>query len=80
MAEMESFLEEVKKGIRICIKVSKVEENKFRYTGLDVKRHSDGFTVSMNDYVNSFTAVKDIRKEPGITELTKLQLKRYRKM
>ena len=36
LAGEEAFLEEVLKGIKTCMNVSKMEENNFRYTGLDV--------------------------------------------
>ena len=33
----------------------------------------------MNDYMDSLEEVINVRKEPGKTELTKLELKQYRK-
>ena len=79
LAGEKEFLEEVMKGIKTCMNVSKVEEDKFRFTGLDVERRTDGIVVSMNDYVDSLEEVKNIRKESGMTELTKLEMKQYRK-
>ena len=40
--------------------VSKVENDYFRFTGLDVKRKEDGIAVSMDDYVDSLQEVKEI--------------------
>ena len=50
--------------------VSKEEQNKLRYTGIDVEKCLDEITVSMNDYVDSLNEVNDIRKAPGTTELS----------
>ena len=42
--------------------VSKVEEDKFRYTGLDVNVISDGIEISMEEYAKSLQSLTDIRK------------------
>ena len=42
--------------------VSKVEEDVFRYTGLDVNMISDGIEISMEDYSRSLKEITDIRK------------------
>ena len=75
-----TFLKETIEEIKTCMNVSKVEENNFRYTGLDVERCLDGITVSMDYYVDSLAQIKDIRKVSGTEDLTKLELKQYRKM
>ena len=71
--------EKALKGKKNCMKVSKVEEINFRYTGPDVERHLDGITVSMDYYVDSLAEFKDIRKGSGTENLKKLELKQYRK-
>ena len=73
-------MKEIIEGIKTCMNVSKVEENNFRYTGLDVERCPDGILVSMDDYVHSLAEVKEIRKVSGTENLTKLELKQYRKI
>ena len=65
--------------IKTCMNVSKVEENNFRYTGLDVETLQDEITMSMNDYVDSLAMIKYIRKVSGTEELTKLEQKQCRK-
>ena len=80
LAGEETFLEKALKGRNNCMKESKVEENNFRYTGLDVKRCLDGITGFMDYYVDSLAEIKDIRKASGTENLTKLKLKQYRMM
>ena len=41
---------------------SKIEENCFRFTGLDIKVMNDGIEVLMEDYTNGLQDVKNIRK------------------
>ena len=61
--------------------VSKIEEDCFRFTGLDIKKVDDGIEVSMEDYAESLEDIKEIRKvEDQNDPLTKLELKEYRKM
>ena len=61
--------------------VSKVEEDTFRYTGLDVKIITDGIKISMEDYSKSLKEITEIRKTDDRNEpLTKLEIKLYRKM
>ena len=61
--------------------VSKIEEDCFRFTGLDIKVVDDGIEVSMEDYTNSLQDVMYIRKVDDRNEpLSKLEMKEYRKM
>ena len=63
------------------LRVSKVEEDVFRYTGLDVKMVSDGTKILMEDYSRSLKEIMEIRKMDDKSEsLTKLEIKLYRKM
>ena len=58
--------------------VSKIEEDCFRFTGLDIKKVDNG---RMEDYTNSLEDIKEIRKVEDRNEpLTKLEMKEYRKM
>ena len=61
--------------------MSKIEEDCFRFTGIDIKKVDDDIEVSMKDYAESLEDIRDIgsvhdRKEP----LTKLEMKEYRKI
>ena len=61
--------------------ISKVEEDAFRYTGLDVKIIADGIEISMEEYSKSLQKVIEIRKTEDRNEpLTKEEMKLYRKM
>ena len=58
--------------------MSKIEEDCFRFTGLDMKKVDDGIKVSMKDYADSLEDIKEIRKVEDRNEpLTKLE---YSKM
>ena len=61
--------------------VSKVEEDKFRYTGLDVNVISDGIEISMEEYAKSLQSLTEMRKVNDRNEpLNKEEMKFYRKM
>ena len=73
------FVSRIVKGIQERFTVSKVEEDKFRFTGLDVKAENGKIEVSMEDYANSVGEIKEIRKADRGEKLTKTELKEYRK-
>ena len=60
--------------------VSKIEKDAFRYTGIDVKAIEDRIEIQMEYYIESLEEVKEIRKADRDEELTKAELKVYRKM
>ena len=61
--------------------VSKIEEDCFRFTGLDIKKVDNGIESSMKEYADSLEDIKEIRKVEDCNEpLTKLEMKEYRKM
>ena len=75
------FIEKVISHVERELTVSKIEEDTFRFTGLDVKVVDDGIEVSMEDYTQSLQDIKQIRKVENREELlTKLEMKEYRKM
>ena len=59
--------------------MSKIEEDKFRFTGLDVKAECGKIQVSMEDYADSVDEIKEIRKADRTERLAKAKLKEYRK-
>ena len=73
------FVEQIVEGIKSRMTVSKVEESEFRFTGLDVKVSKEGIKVSMDEYADSVEEVEEIRKAHRSEELTKIELKEYRK-
>merc|ERR1712177_167654 len=58
---------------------SKVEEDKIRFTGLDVKTQNGRIEISMEDYADSVEEIKEIRKANRNERLTTAELKEYRK-
>ena len=75
----ENFVQRIVKGIQERFTVSKIEEDKFRFTGLDVKAENGKIQVSMEDYADSVEEIKEIRKADRTEKLTKAELKDYRK-
>ena len=67
------------KGVSDKFTVSKVEEDEFRFTGLDVKAKNGKVEVSMEDYASSVELIVEIRKAEIKENLKKLELKEYRK-
>ena len=57
-----------------------IEKYKFRYTGIDVIAIEDRIEIKMEDYVESLEEVKEIRKADRDEDLTKAEMKVYRKM
>ena len=80
IAGTEDFIKEILKAIEDELTISKVEKDNFRYTGIDVSTMNDGIEVQMEDYVESIEEIKEIRKADREEDLTKLELKEYRKM
>ena len=48
--------------------MSKIKEDCFRFTGLDIKKVDDGIEVLMEDYAESLEDIKEIRKLEDINE------------
>ena len=78
MAGADGFLDELEKKIRKELNVSKVEKNKYRFTGIDIEK-KDGIVIYMEDYAESIEEIKEIRKEKKTEMLTKIENKLYRK-
>ena len=54
------FVEDVISVVEKELTISKVEEDNFRYTGLDVNVISDGIEISMEEYARSILNITDI--------------------
>ena len=57
----DDFVEEILKVVEKELTISKVKEDSFRYTGLDVNVVSDGIEISMEGYAKSLQSLADIR-------------------
>ena len=80
LAGTESFIKEVLETISRELTVSKIEKDKFRYTGIDVSAVDDGIEVQMEDYLDSLEEIKEIQKADRDEDLTKAELREYRKI
>merc|ERR1712243_492428 len=79
IAGTQEFVQWIVAGIEEKFTVSKVEEDNFRFTGLDVKTTYGKIEVAMEDYAESIQEIKEIRKVKRDEKLTKAELKEYRK-
>merc|ERR1712089_42151 len=73
------FVNRIVTGIKKKFTVSKVEENNFRFTGLDVKTSDGTIEISMEDYADFINEIKEIRKANINEKLTKAETTEYRK-
>ena len=73
LAGSEKFLESVTEEIKKVLDVSKVEDRKFRFTGIDVERFEDRIELSMNDYAASLEDIK-IREDKLSENLTREEM------
>merc|ERR1712236_76105 len=75
IAGTREFVKRIVTGIQERFTVSKVEEDNFRFTGLDVKTKNGKIEISMEDYVESKKEIKEIRKANRNEKLTNAELK-----
>ena len=78
LAGTEKFLEEIMSKIAQKLEISKLEDNEFRFTRMDVKKDGDVIVVSMEDYAKSLEKI-EIRKGMPDDPLTEIEMKMYRK-
>ena len=78
LAGTKSFVEKVTKEISNNLDVSKVEDDKFRYTGIDIKKVENGIEISMDEYAESMEEIK-IREGKSDEELNRDEMKVLRK-
>ena len=62
MVRTAEFVEKLRVGIAEALTVSKVERDRFRFTGWDVQKYEDGVLVSMEEYANSLKDIENIRR------------------
>ena len=73
------FVEEALDIVDKELMVSKIEQDRFRFTGLDISAVDDGIEVEMSDYINSLKDIKEIEKVERDEDLTKNKIKEYQK-
>ena len=74
LAGTESFVDMVTERVSAVLDVSKVEDDKFRYTGIDIKKVTNEIEISMDEYAESLEEIK-IREDKSDEELTRDELK-----
>ena len=70
----ENFVDLITKRVSKKLDVSKVEDEKFRFTGIDIKKVDDGIEISMEDYAESLEEI-EIREDKSDETLTRDELK-----
>ena len=78
VAGRKKFVEMLTKKISIALDVSTVENDCFRFTGIDVEKVKGGIEISMEDYAKSLEEIQ-IREAKADETLTREELKVYRK-
>ena len=79
-AGTQEFIDDVLEAVRKELIVSKIEKDKFRYTGIDIAAVENGIKIEIEDYVDSLEEVKEICRADRDEHLTKAEMKIYRKM
>ena len=76
LAGSNAFIKKIRVGISEEINVSKVERDKFRFTGWDIKKFKYPVVVTIKDYAKSMDQITEIRKgDDHHDPLTKLELR-----
>ena len=78
LAGSKDFLETVTEEIRKTLDISKIEDEKFRFTGIDVQRFDDRIEISMADYAASLEDIS-IREDASDEKLTRDEMRVLRK-
>ena len=78
LAGSEEFLEAVTEEIKKVLDMSKVEDGRFRFTGIDVESFEDRIELSMNDYAASLEDV-EVREDKSSESLTREEMRVFRK-
>ena len=78
LAGTEKFMDEITKKIEEKLEISKLEDDEYRFTGMDVRRESDRIVVSMEEYAKSLEMIEVRKGLPGEL-LTDVEMKVYRK-
>ena len=80
LAGTEEFINNILEVVDQQLTVSKVKKNKFIFTGLDITTVENGIEIEMDNYMNSLKDIYETGKVDRYEDLTKPELKEYRKM
>ena len=78
LAGTKDFLDAVTEEIKKTLDISKVENDKFRFTGIDVEKFDDRIEISMADYAASLEDIS-IREDASDEKLTRDEMRVLRK-
>ena len=79
IAGNDNFINSILSKLESNLTISKIEQNEYRFTGIDVKKVSDGVELSMESYADSIEEITEIRRAKKEEPLTKSELKLFRK-
>lgn len=65
-----NFVKMITEKISAALDVSKVEDDKFRFTGIDIRKVEDGMEISMEEYAESLEEI-EIREDISNDRLIK---------
>ena len=80
IAGKKEFIDRVLILVEIELTVSKIEKDNFCHTGLDISTVDDRIKIELKDYVESLQDVGEIRKADKNEDLTKSEIKEFRKI
>merc|ERR1712074_471854 len=79
LAGTAEFLDTVTKEVKRTLDISKVEDGRFRFTGIDIEKMEDGrIELSMNEYANSLEDII-IREDKSSEQLDREEMRTLRK-
>ena len=78
LAGTDDFLDTVTEEIKRTLDVSKIEDGRFRFTGIDIEQVEDRIELSMEEYAESLEDIL-IREDKSSEPLNKEEMKTLRK-
>ena len=77
LAGTDEFVKDITGNIKEKLDISKLEDDKLRFTRIDVKKEGETILISMDEYTRSLE-ILEIRKGKSEEELTEVEMKTYR--
>ena len=78
LARTTELMEQITEKVKEKLDISKLEDNMFRFNGIDVFKEEDWIVIIMEEYAKSLEKL-EIRKVSSEEKLTEAQLKVFRK-
>ena len=77
LAGTEELLDTITEEVKRTLDVSKIEDGKFRFTGIDIEQVGDRIELSMDEYAESLEDIQ-IREDKSSEPLNKKEMKTLR--